>query len=59
MIYKTWDEWKELRHQVMQGEKSFRKNDKGKALFAEDQVIDMDEQAFADQELFPYYEDDF
>lgn len=37
-IYHTYDRWRELGYQVMMGEKSHKKTQKGVALFCETQV---------------------
>lgn len=38
LIYRTYNEWKAQRYHVMKGQKSHKRNDKGQALFSQDQV---------------------
>ena len=44
MDYKTFDDWQKIGFQVQRGERSHKRNDKGKALFSEDQVASFDDE---------------
>lgn len=57
MKFKTWDEWKEEGYFIRYGEKSTKRNEKGVALFSEEQVVFDDNFLDDYSEMYPDEQD--
>ena len=55
MRYETFNEWKSLGLSVKKGEKSHKRNNKGEAVFSEQQVKSVDNPGDCDYELDDFY----